>query len=257
MRAEHSIPAIKTCKVPFVFVHGMCCEGKIFEVLMKALGNLGYESFAVTLREHRSGPASPGAGRVSIRDHITDVERFLLALGRRVILSGHSMGEIIAASVAKRNESLVVAHIGMTSAPPRGVFMGIKMILRLHRYLLKMILHQPLKLTAADTKYLLFNRLSAHDAEKLIAELGYESGAAAFEMTYWKYDIERLSSPSLVIGAQYDNITPNQRAVARKLGAEFLEVPCCHMVMNDPQYMSVVQVIDTWLNQKIQWAFAV
>jgi hypothetical protein len=43
---------------------------------------------------------------------------------------------------------------------------------------------------------------------------------------------------------------PNQRAVAKKFKAEYVEVPCCHALILDKNYMAVVEKIDSWIRRK-------
>jgi hypothetical protein len=54
----------------------------------------------------------------------------------------------------------------------------------------------------------------------------------------------------LVIGAKYDCFTPNQRVIAEKFGTkDYEEVPCCHALVLDKNYMAVVDKIDIWIRR--------
>ena len=250
----HSTPTHKRSEHPIVMVHGMWCVGAVWKPLMIALTLLGYECYAITLRGHGDSKQVQDLGKVSINDYITDVELFLLELNQQVILIGHSMGELIAGQVAGRNPSQVVAHVGLTSAPPRGIMMGIRMAIRMPKYLFRIFFGKTLTLSESDARNLLYNTISPEAAEKLIADMVPESGTAAREITVWKFTFRRLMCPALVIGGRRDVLTPNQSALAERLGADYVTVDTSHMLMNDPNTASVVQTIHAWLTQKLTLA---
>jgi pimeloyl-ACP methyl ester carboxylesterase len=229
----------------------MWCTGETFLPIMRALSALGYECYAPTLRGHGDSKHVENLGKVSISDYIADIRGFLKALGQKVVLLGHSMGEIIASNVAMLEPELILAHIGMTSAPPRGMLMGLQTILRMPKYLLRMFQSKPIELTWNDAEALLFNRVPTEYHEALAEAMVPESGTAAREITLGKYAMKRLTCPALVIAGAFDQITPNQEGVARRLGADFRKVDCGHMVMNDPNIGSVISLINTWLRVEL------
>ncbi len=255
LRVEHSIPAEKRFLIPIFFVHGMWCTGEVYRRLMLEMAEFGYECFSLTLRGHEDDYPIEKVGAISIADHIGDVGRVLTEFGQGVILAGHSMGALVTARVAGQNPEFIAAHIGLASAPPRWVLLGKEAYHRLPKYLNKMILRQSILPTVDDSLALLFNTLTPRAAEAFIRRLRHDSGLVALEIATWKFQLERLACPSLLIGATFDNFTPHQQQVASRLGADFLRVPCSHMMMIDPNFKSVVWAIDDWLKRKLSQAY--
>ena len=246
-------------KHPLVFIHGMWCTGETFGDLMRSLCALGYDCYAPTLRGHADSKPVQDLGKVGIDEYADDVEEFLHSAyfyGRfepssKVILIGHSMGEIVATQVATRIPYLVAGHISMTSAPPRGVLLGWEAIKRMPKYLKGIFGCKPVMLTPEDAKWLLFNGLAPETQQELIRKMVPESGRAALQITAGKYSMKRLHCPSLVIRGSYDRITPRQGAVARRLGAESQTMPCGHMLMCYPHNQEVSMLIDGWIKMRI------
>lgn len=256
LAVDHIVPEIQSFPYPLVFVPGMWSGSWIFRKVMTALADLGYECYALNLRGHCGSKHATDIGTVSIDDYIEDVRGFVNALGcfENIILCGHSMGELIVSQVVPGNSS-IVGHIGMTSAPGKGVMMGWETIKRMPKYLGRMIGSKPLSLTGNDARDVLFNTLGDEDFAHCFAQTCPESGHAAWEITRQKYGMQKLSVPSLLIGAKQDKITPNQRPVAKKLGAIYKEVDCCHMLTLDPNYMEVVSAMEVWLNREFMWDY--
>jgi hypothetical protein len=75
------------------------------------------------------------------------------------------------------------------------------------------------------------------------------SGTAAREALSM-HVFRRLRCPALVIRGMFDTFTPNQKIIAHMLGADFEEVPCCHLGMIDPNMPTLVSTIHRWLTPK-------
>lgn len=241
----HCIPGTARFPFPLLFQHGMFSKAQFFSETMLRLGDRGYESYAFTLKDHGNSESSENKGSVSIADHVSDLTFFALSLQQRPIMIGHAMGAIIAYQVAK--EVPTAGFISLMSAPPRGVLMGTGMMVRIFPYLTAMLQRKPFSFSKDHCRDLLFNTLDSEDFERYASDLGEESGLAALEISVWKYGMAKLPCPTLVVGARFDKITPNQESVAQLLCAELCEINTCHMAMMDPNRAELVEVIDKWL----------
>lgn len=250
LSVEHSIPAVRKYKYPIVFIHGMWCTGETWLPYLKAFSAASFECFAPTNRGRWDSIQVENLGKVSINDFIADGCNFIRELDQEVILIDHSMGVLIGANVAAKCPGFVKAHVSLTSAPPRGMRMGFKAMLRMPKYLWEMCRKKPLELSPADAKVLLLNNVPQERHKELLAGMCAESGTAAMEITLHRFGVKRLHCPSLHIGARLDTITPKQRGVAKRLGADFAEVTSGHMVMYDPNADSTFKTINTWLAKK-------
>jgi pimeloyl-ACP methyl ester carboxylesterase len=120
------------------------------------------------------------------------------------------------------------------------------------KYLWKMLTGKAFMPSKIDAAKWMFNTMSGKRLEECLELLCPDSGTVCREIAFWKHSFRPLPCPTLVIGAVYDEFTPNQRAVAEKFGAEYVEVPCCHALICDNNYMSVVAVIDAWISKKFR-----
>lgn len=250
----HFAPAKKTFQTPLFFLPGMWSNAAMFEAMMLALGDLGYESYALDLPGH--GQSYPGRfiGNVSLDYYVGQAENVLKELGRRVILAGHSMGGLLSAKIAEKNR-FVVGYVGITIAPSRGVMMGFETMKRIWKYLPELLFNSEIELSAADATAVLFNTFSGERLVKCLMKMGKESGKAGRQLALGRYSVKKLSCPALIIGALHDKITPHQKTMAMKIvsnpskGMDYDEVNCSHMVMLDENYLEVVMAMHRWLRR--------
>jgi len=252
LRVYHAIPDVRLSPLPLVFTTGVWVKPEALMAFQKALAERGYESYILIPCGHRDGVPVADLGKVTISNYAEDIEMLVNAIGKPVILVPWSMSVIPASKVAERNH-LVKGFISMTSAPPRGVLISIGTMALMPKYLWKMLTGKAFMPSKTDAAKWMFNTMSGKRLEECLKLLCRDSGTVCWEIASWKHSFHPLPCPTLVIGAKYDRFTPNQRAVAKKFGTkDFEEVPCCHALICDENYMSVVAVIDAWISKKFR-----
>jgi len=252
LRVYHAIPDVQMSALPLVFTTGVWVKSEALMAFQKALAERGYESYVLTFCGHRNGVPVSDLGKITIGDYAEDIEILVNTIGKPVILAPWSMSVIPASKVAKCNH-LVKGFISMTSAPPRGVTLSIGTMALMPKYLWKMLSGQAFMPSKTDAEKWMFNGISGKRLEECLDLLCPDSGTVCREIASWKHSFHPLPCPTLVIGAKYDKFTPNQRTVAEKFGTkDYEEVPCCHALVCDENYMSVVAVIDAWVSKKFR-----
>ncbi|MDE2038279.1 MAG: alpha/beta hydrolase [Patescibacteria group bacterium] len=258
LAAEHVSPPVRKCRHSIVLIPGMWCTAKTFVPLMLDLSLKGYECFALSLEGHGKSQSWKDLGKLSLDDYVARARQAIAVIrrlsGDKVVIVGHSMGELIAARIADLEAMHVVAHIGITSAPPRRVLMGFRAMLRMPKYIGAMVAGKAFKLSSADARRLLGNSLSEQETRDMVQGLVAESGTAAFDITRG-YEVKKIACPALLIGASDDAITPRQRPVAKRIGAEFKEVEGCHMLMVGKSLPALSRTMHEWLRCRLAKAF--
>jgi len=256
----YCVPEQKRFNIPLFWQHGMWSNAAMFEAMMLAFGELGYESYALDLPGHGESHPEQFIGDTSLNDYIESIEKVLKELHRPVILVGHSMGGLLSAKIAEKNQ-LVVGYVGITIAPSFGVMMGFETMKRIWKYTPELAFNREIELSDADATAVLFNTFSGERLEKCLRMLETESGKAGRQLAVGKLTVKKLPRPALVIGAKHDKITPEQKAMAKKLvrnpykGMDYDVVNCSHMVMLDANYMEAVTVMHKWLKLKFGVAY--
>ena len=250
----HFVPAEKRFGYSLFFEHGMWSNAAMFEAMMLAFGELGYESYALDLPAHGQSCHGMFVGNLSLDYYADQTEKVLASLGKRVIIVGHSMGGLLAAKIAEKSP-FVVGYVGMTVAPSRGVMMGFKTMKRIWKYIPELACKWAIEINPADATALLFNTFDGERLKKCLGMLETESGLAGRQIALGAWTVKKLPCPALIIAAKHDNITPRQKIMAEKLvrnpreGEDYAEVNCSHMVMLDANYMEAVEAIDRWLKR--------
>ena len=235
---------------PIVLVHGMWGGSWCWENYLGAAAGAGWDAWALNLRGHHGSRPVANLGEVRVADYVQDVLDCLRVLGE-VVLVGHSMGGLIAQKVAEVGG--VRAAVFLTSAAPWGIpMLRWPVLRRVARYLRPMFGNAAFLATRADADSLLLNRLSPERQAEVYARLVPESGRAARELAFGliQVDENRVECPMLVVGAQWDRITPPsvQRRIAAKYDAEYLEIAGhAHMLIVEEGWEQPFKEILKWL----------
>ena len=254
LRVHHVIPAKKRFSILLLFIHGMWSTGKMFIPLMRILGDLGFECYAVDQSGHGDSFSGNGTGKISLDEHIGKIKQVISELGRPVIVIGHSMGAT-AASNACVGEPLVKGFVVMTGVHESAMTMLTRVIGCIWRYALDLRDGGRINLRRKDAATMLFNTMCGHRLEVCLDKLEPESGLVASELLTGKYQIERLNCPMLVIGGKRDRMTSNQVGLAEKFSADYREVDACHMAMLDPNRIQAAYAIIGWLKEEFGGEF--
>ncbi len=112
----------------FLLIHGMCCTGDVWANFRRFYEARGIAVFTPTLRPELRLRKKPPKALFALRfaDYVADVEQELTRIedqtGRRVTVIGHSMGGLLAQTLAERNRPNAAVFISPT--PPAGVHDG-------------------------------------------------------------------------------------------------------------------------------------
>jgi pimeloyl-ACP methyl ester carboxylesterase len=87
-------------------LHGLSASSTSWAPVMERTAS-GWRSYAVDLRGHGRTARTPG--RYRLDDYVADVDRLLRAVGEPAVLVGHSLGAVVAASLAQDRHPLVAA----------------------------------------------------------------------------------------------------------------------------------------------------
>lgn len=93
---------------PVVLLHGVGNSRRTFGFLTEDPAAAGLRSLRVDLRGHGASPHTPG--RYRLDDYVADVEAVLAASGPAVVV-GHSLGGVVAWTLAQRRPDLVTAAL--------------------------------------------------------------------------------------------------------------------------------------------------
>ncbi len=222
---ERASPHGPAKPLPLLFVHGMWFGSWCWENYLRAAADAGWDAWALNLRGHHGSRPVRDLGNVSVSDYVQDVLDCLRVLGE-VVLIGHSMGGLIAQKVAEVGG--VRAAVFLTSAAPSGILdLRWSVLWRMLRYLGPIFGNRAFLPRRADAEALVLNRLPAELRDGVFARMVPESGRAARELTFGLVPVDesRVDCPTLVVGAEWDRITPVgvQRRIAAKYEAGYLE----------------------------------
>jgi hypothetical protein len=154
----------------------------------------------------------------------------------------------------KQQGSAVVGYISLASAWGKRV-MRWQILRRLVKYIPALMRSEPILLKGQDARDVFFNTLDDEDFGHYFGFMRSEPSNEVLRMLRRKCSLQKLPLQCLVFGGTADRIAPNQKKVAEGLGVELDEVPCCHMMPVDPNYMSVVGRINDWLKEKFTFAY--
>lgn len=256
LKADHIRPKHRKYPCPILFVHGMWGGSWVFHFLMLALASRGYECYALNLRGHHGSRPGTNIGKATVGDYEKDVVAAIEAIDRPVVLIGWSLAGLVCARVA--GESLKVkAFYAIAPAPARFVRLGLGVAARMPRYIPRMILGLPVKLTEEHCRHLMFNTSDDMEFLEMNARLVPESGWAALLVSLWRYDVERLPCPSAVVSFKDDNIVRGEEVFARRIGASrHSELPGSHTAfMTERHGAEVVEHVHRFLQECLAEGF--
>lgn len=91
---------------PLVLLHGLSADATSWRPVIER-GAPTWRTYAVDLRGHGRAERTPGNYRLD--DYVDDIDKLLDEIGQPAVLVGHSLGAIIAASLAQAQRPLVAA----------------------------------------------------------------------------------------------------------------------------------------------------
>lgn len=249
---------------PIVMIHGMWSTGDIWAPFREPFEAAGYTVHTPTLRHHAPGAPHPDLGTTSLCDYVDDLAAFIAGLPQRPVLLGHSMGGLIAQLLTARG--LSCATILLCSAVPRGVFpIRLSMLPATTRiFSTPDFWKKPHRLNARETRYAVFNQVTAAEAATRTADFVHESGRAAAEIVFALFqpggaasvDFAANSIPLLSVAGGRDRIVP--ASICRRNAAlyggrcDYREYPAhAHFLIGEPGWDDIAADCLGWLNRMI------
>src|SRR5512134_3558529 len=86
-----------------VLLHGLSADGSSWQPVIDRFAGR-HRTFALDFRGHGASERTPG--RYGLADYVADAERLLDAIGAPAIVVGHSLGGVVAASLAQDRHPL-------------------------------------------------------------------------------------------------------------------------------------------------------
>lgn len=230
--------------------HGAWCWDEGFAARLAAHG---HDVHAVSLRGHGRSAGRRGLWRVRIRDHVDDLRRVIDAVGRPVLLVGHSKGAYV---VQKHLETGAAAgavllapmpHTGVASCMGRLLRRVPGAVARIHASLGAL----PIAATPALARSLFFSSEMPEEAvRRHHARLQGEAFLAYLDLLGLDPCRPRWGAvPMLVLAAGADALFTRREMedVAVAHGADLEFVPdIAHDMMLEPGWEAVADRIATW-----------
>lgn len=248
--------------VDILFVHGICVGAWVWQPhFLPAFAAAGYNAHAVSLRGHAGSPGHASLHGLGLTDYAEDVAESVAAIGRPVVVVGHSMGGAVVQHVIATGTRLAGAVL-MASVPPYGLGpANFVMALRRPRLWQELARIAWTGLAAADPVALrsgLFaDRIDEAAFAAFAARAQTESALIGLELQGWRpfAPPPRLlapwfTPPVLVLGGTEDHFVAAAdlwlTAAWYGTSPEVLD-GLSHTMMLDPEWASVARVMLDWL----------
>jgi alpha-beta hydrolase superfamily lysophospholipase len=196
----------------FLLIHGMCCTGSVWKNFQRFYEERGVRVFAPTLRPELRTRRRPSKGLHALRlaDYEADVEQELARIeqltGGPVTVIGHSMGGLLAQTLAERNRPNAAVFISPT--PPADVrtpyFTRFWSRFRTVRSL--GLVPRALYPYRFATDYLVFNRVPHAERAAAHAEMVHEAREVFADFDSRHIDEAKIEIPVLTIAATRDRL---------------------------------------------------
>lgn len=250
-----------------VLIHGMWTGAWSLITYEKFFTEKGYKVLNIELPCHGAKyfkTSEDELKNLGLREYANFVKAEIekLALDKKPIILGHSMGGLIAQILAEQN--VASANIFLTPAAPFGVlpikYSVIKSFLPVFkkwRFWKKVV--QPTRDTAF---YSVFNNMPFNQQEELFSFMTPESGKAIFETGLAlmdknrasKIDFSKVVEPSLIISASLDKIVP--KSVVKKIAKKYPQAEYknfdnfAHWIVEEKGWEEVAEYIHNWIEKQ-------
>ena len=218
---------------------------------MPMLAANGWDCAALNWRGHHlSAPMEESdLVKVTLYDYVDDVESVARALGRPIIIVGHSIGGPVALKYAEVGSVQPRAVVLMTPAPTLGAGSYDWPSPTRSRVIPAF--------TAAEARTYFFYDIEQEQLERYVGLLCPESPLAVHDGGRGLLDIapHRVSGPVLVMGAQHDMMhganSTIDRDMARHFGADYLYLRGVgHLPLAERRWQEVAEAMLRWLTRQ-------
>ena len=244
---------------PLVFVHGGYTHSGCWDVNFLAFFQArGYNCFALDLSGHGESDGFEDLNSFGLDDYADDIRQLVDGLDKPPVLIGHSMGALVVQRYLETASAKAV--VMLAPVPPTGLAAsGMQLAIRQPDFIaeaeravrgeftentirvLREVYFSP---DVSAAQFAVFQPMVQEESMCAIAEMM----ALSLRMPGKKPRI-----PALVIGGQLDALFSSTRLYHTAAGwnAETCVIPRAgHMLMLDPQWLSVAEKIDSWLGSK-------
>ncbi len=243
---------------PLLFVHGFWQAAWCWdEHVLDAMANLGYDSYAVSLRGH--GGSGGQIRGTSIADYVDDVASVAVGLNDAPVVIGHSMGgfttqHYLAAGHPARAAVLV------SSVPRKGAWRATLKAARLHPAVFARVnatlnVGPLVGTTALAHDFLFAPSFPRAEVERYCARLEDASYRAFLDLFFKRPRLSGVSVPSLVVGGDQDGFfgIREWEETAAALGTHLTVLAGAgHEPMLEPAWPRLVEVIDEFVANLIE-----
>lgn len=253
--AEFLPPEKQKFKGPLVLIHGLWSTSRCWREWAIHLSNLGWECWAVNLPGRAPETALEILRGLSVEKCVKDLEEAITALPFPRVLMGHGLGGLLAQKLGEKE--IASALVLLSSSPSRETPATLPRALRLLylKYLPLIFFRLPFRLEEKDLRESLV-AVPAARRRQILQDLVPESARLVREFFTRSVTVDpsRIRCPILVIAGSQDRWvpTPAQRAMARRLGADFVEYPGHgHWIPGESGGETVARDIHRWLVKKL------
>lgn len=252
-----------------VMIHGMWGGAWCWDNFKTFFETRGYRCLTPTLRHHDIAPDRPppqALGTTSLLDYVDDLAREIERLDETPVITGHSMGGLLAQMLASRGYGSALVLV--SSAAPAGIFALSGSVVKSFRSIITKwgfvprwgFWKKPHRQTFAESVFSTLHKLNEEEQWAVFNKFVPESGRAAFETGLWLIDSRRaaavdpstITCPVLLVGGRDDRLTPV--SVLRRIAKRYKEVSTCkefenhgHWLLGEPGWEEIAGYITGWL----------
>lgn len=244
-------------RAPLLFVHGGWHSASCWANFLDFFADAGYRAVAMSLRGHGASRSGKRFHACSIADYVDDVRATADDLGGRPVLIAHSLGGFVVQRYLEDHDA--AAAVLLASVPPQGV-LGLAMRVWTRHPWISMRSLPVGDLTGFIgtvplVREQLFCAATPDDVvESCAARIQSEPmRASLIDPLIRRVKSERVSTPTLVLGAEQDGLVTRRevRATARayRTQPEFF-AGMGHNMMLEPGWRDVARRIHAWLSTR-------
>ena len=259
-------PHEKSNSKTIVFIHGMFMTPKSWSHWKTFFEHRGYRVFTPAWPLHSQIPATLRAkhpdselGKLSLKDVIDSMEKFVAALPHKPILIGHSMGGLIVQALLQRNAG--ISGVAINSAPAKGVLTFKFSFIKSNWPVLNPFESEkiPASLSQDQFHYAFTNCIKKNLSDRIFLDFSVPESKLVGKGTLdsvAEISFSKKTKPLLFIAGGEDNIIPaslNYSNFEKYKNApsitEFKLFPKrCHWTVGQEHWEDVAGYIDSWIN---------
>jgi pimeloyl-ACP methyl ester carboxylesterase len=213
-------------KGSIVFIHGACMGAWVWkDNFLPYFFYKGYNTFAVSLRNHGASENNGKLRWTSIKEYVEDLTQVIDSIDGPIYLVGHSMGGFTIQHYMQKPSSKVKAAALLCSVPNTGLW---KLVVRLLvDFPLKFLMANmslswlPIVKDKKELKKLMFSKdYPIENMDSILKNLQDESFLAFLEMVFLRLPRKfQLKTPLMVVGAEKDYLV--SETDTRKMGKHY------------------------------------